>query len=154
MTSRELAEALKVTPHAVQECMRDRHGTDVHVGGYARVAAHSTRVNRWKLGAGPDAPLPHRKTKNEVNREYSRRMRKDPEYCARQNQLARLRYAEKTGKLIRSDSAFQWMQHAPQHDPQPLQAEDWRDAMPRSAAFFPRAGLGLLSGTTPNHTTP
>ncbi|MBF6987210.1 hypothetical protein [Cupriavidus sp. IK-TO18] len=150
MTSRELAEALKVTPHAVQECMRDRHGTEVHVGGYAKVAAHSTRVNRWKLGPGLDAPLPHRKTKNEVNREYSCRMRKDPDYCERQNKLARLRYAKKKGKLVRADATFQWLQHAPQHDAQPLQAKSGRDdAVPRAAAFFPQAGLGLLRGATP-----
>ncbi|WP_042886335.1 hypothetical protein [Cupriavidus necator] len=155
MTSKELAKALKVTPHAVQECMRDRHGKEVHVGGYIKVAAHSPRVNRWKLGPGPDAPQPPRKTKKEVNREYSRRMSKDPEYCARQNLLARPRYAEKMGKLIRPDAAVQWMQQAPQHDEQPIKMGIARqgECHPR-AAFFPIAGKGLLSRTTPNHTTP
>lgn len=155
MTSKELAEALKITPHAVQECMRDRHGKDVHVSGYVKVAAHSTRVNRWKLGPGPDAPLPPQKTKNEVNREYSRRMRKDPEYCARQNLLARRRYAEKTGKLIRPDAAVQWMQQMPQHDGPLIAPEEFRqaDSQPR-APLFPQAGLSLLRGTTPNHSAP
>jgi hypothetical protein len=112
LTAREIATALNVTPHAVQQCMRERHGTEVHIGGYANVA-HASQVNRWKLGPGPDAPLPARKTKKEVNRDYWRRMSKDPEFCARQNMLARRRYAEKTGKLIRRDPAAAWIPSAP-----------------------------------------
>lgn len=154
MTAGQLAKALKVTPHAVQECMRDRHGTEVHVGGHTKVAVHSTQVSRWKLGPGPDVPPPPRKTKNEVNRDYSRRMRKDPEYCARQNLLARRRYAEKTGKLIRPDAAVKWMQQAPQHGAQPLRADDYREASIVRAAAFPQAGLSLLRSATPTHTTP
>ncbi|NSX15005.1 SANT/Myb domain-containing protein [Cupriavidus taiwanensis] len=149
MTTGELATALQVTSHAVQNCMRERHGKEVHVGGYAKVAAHSTRVNRWALGGGPDAPMPQRKTKNEINREYSRRMRQDAEYCARQNQLARLRYAEKKGKLIRPDAAVAWMKAAPQHDAEPLQVADYRDtaslAHLRGSVSFPQAGASLLN---------
>lgn len=108
MTSNELAALLKVTPHAVQKQMRLRHGTEVRIGGFD-VRAHAPHVIRWALGTGPDAPAPKRKSRKEINRAFSRRMRKDPEYCARQNLRARLRYAEKTGKLIRRDPAAAWI---------------------------------------------
>ncbi|MDW3682981.1 hypothetical protein RA280_14735 [Cupriavidus sp. CV2] len=108
MTSSELAALLKVTPHAVQKQMKLRHGNEVRVGGFD-VRAHAPHVIRWALGAGPDVPAPKRKSRKEVNRAFSRRMRKDPEYCARQNQRARLRYAERRGKLIRRDPAAAWL---------------------------------------------
>ncbi len=86
-----------------------------------------------RFGAGPDAPAPKRKSRKEINRAYSRRMQKDPEYCARQNLRARLRYAEKRGKLIRPDAATQWLKVAPQHHPERLRPEHYRDT-PASAA--------------------
>ncbi|WP_454731454.1 MULTISPECIES: hypothetical protein [Cupriavidus] len=108
MTSKEMAAILGVTPHAVQKHMKMRHGTEVRIGGY-QTSEHAPAVNRWTLGAGPDAPKPKRKSRKEVNRAYSRRKQKDPEYCARQNQRARLRYAEKRGQLIRRDPAAAWL---------------------------------------------
>lgn len=156
MTSKELAKALNVTSHAVQERMKQLHGTEVHIGGYTKVAAHSTRVVQWKLGPGPDARMPRRKTKQEVNREYSRRMQKDPEYCARQNALARRRYAEKTGKLVRPAETAAWMTAAPLHDGPALRPQDYRqrETSAPAAPAFPLAGVGLLRGTTPHHAAP
>jgi hypothetical protein len=61
------------------------------------------------LGNGPDAAEPKRKTRREVNSDYRRRMRKDPEFGLREAQTRRLRYAEKTGKLIRRDPAAAWI---------------------------------------------
>lgn len=153
MTSNELAKALTVTPHVIQQRMRERHGTEVHIGGYAKVAAHTTRVIRWKLGPGPDVPMPAKKTKQEINREYSHRQRKDPEYCARQNALARKRYAEKTGKLIRPADAAAWLHAAPLHDGPALRANEFRtaaSASPNATPGFPIAGMGLLRGSPPN----
>lgn len=151
-TSAEIAKMLKVTSHAVHECMRKRHGTEVHVGAYAKVSAHATRVRSWKLGPGPDVPLPPKRTKNEINREYSRQMRKDPEYCARQSVMARMRYAEQRGNLVRPSEAAAWLAAVPQHDGPALRTEDFRAPSASShlpATVFPRAGLSLLTGTTP-----
>jgi len=108
MTANELAALLNVSAHAVTTQLRKRHGTEVRVGGYASVHK-SPAVNRWMLGAGPDATQPRRKTRQEINRAYSRRKWKDPEWAARQCQRARLLYAEKTGRLIRRDPAASWI---------------------------------------------
>lgn len=126
MTANELAAHLKVSAHAVTTQLEKHHGTEVRVGGYASVHK-SPAVNRWVLGAGRDATKPRRKTKQEINRAYSRRKWKDPEWAARQTQRARLLYAEKSGKLIRPDAATQWLKVVPQHHAEPLRPEHYRD---------------------------
>lgn len=155
MTCKELAEALKVTSHSVQNCMKQRHGTEVHIGGYTKVSAHTTRVVRWKLGPGKDAKPPRNRTKQETNRAYARRQRKDPEYCARQNALARKRYAEKKGKLVRPSDSAAWLNATPVHDGPALRAADFRaDVQAVSIPAFPRAGLRLLSGGASGYAAP
>lgn len=108
LTANEIAARLKVTPHAVQKQLKLHHGTGVRVAGYLALSSKASCARRWKLGAGPDATPPERKSRREINRDHARRMRKDPEYAARQNSRARLRYTEKAGKLIRRDPAAAW----------------------------------------------
>ncbi|WP_042886386.1 hypothetical protein [Cupriavidus necator] len=108
LSADELARRLKVTPRAVLKNLTLRHGTAVRVAGYGPVVTRAPAPRLWRLGSGPDAPPPTRKSKREVNRDYNRRMRKDPEFCLRDEQTRRLRYAEKTGKLIRRDPAAAW----------------------------------------------
>lgn len=109
LSADDLATRLKVTPRAALKNLALRHGVEVRVAAYGPRITRAPAPRLWVLGSGPDAAPPKRRSKQEVNRDYRRRMRKDPEFCLREMQASRLRYAEKTGKLIRRDPAAAWI---------------------------------------------
>jgi hypothetical protein len=82
-----------------------RHRAEVHVKRYAPRAADGFRAAIWAWGVGKDAPWPKTDDKRECANRYYRKMRRDPEWKARNAAKQRLNYAERTGKLVRRDAA-------------------------------------------------
>lgn len=106
----ELAAATGASRRAVMQQLADHHGVDVHIAGYLKSDGVGCPMALWKLGKKTDAPRPARTPKSVIYKRQYRRLKDEfPEVLAARNARMRLRYAEKTGKLIRRDPAAAWL---------------------------------------------
>ncbi|WP_144265802.1 SANT/Myb-like DNA-binding domain-containing protein [Pandoraea sp. SD6-2] len=76
---------------------------DLHIAGWVRYAPAGAWAARFSLGNGVDAQKPEPLTRKEIDRRRTLRLSKDAEYQAARCARARVRYAIKTGSLVRRD---------------------------------------------------
>lgn len=84
--------------------LSEHHGAgDLHIAGWVRYAPAGAWAARFALGKGVDAQKPEPLTRKEIDRRRTLRLSKDAEYQAARCARARVRYAIKTGSLVRRD---------------------------------------------------
>jgi hypothetical protein len=81
------------------------HRARMHISKYRPRAANGYAAAVWAWGAGEDAKPPRAKTPNEIALKYYRRIRRDPIYKSKRQARGRIRYAIKTGRIVRRDPA-------------------------------------------------
>jgi hypothetical protein len=130
----ELARETGASRRAVMQQLADHHGKDVRIAGYLKSDGVGCPMALWKLGNGKDVPRLAPTPKSVIyKRQYKRLKTERPDLLAARNAQMRLRYAERTGKLIRPDPATIWLKVPPEHHAEPLRPEHYRDN-PASAA--------------------
>ncbi|SCU73470.1 putative Bacteriophage protein [Cupriavidus necator] len=110
MSAKALAALTGASLRAVAQQLADHHGTDVRVAAYSKANARGIPTAIRTLGKGKDAARPPRTPLSVIYKRQYRRLKEDrPDLLAARNAAMRLRYAEKTGKLIRRDPAAAWI---------------------------------------------
>lgn len=106
----EISRRTGVSRTQVYVELRMHRGTGVHIGGYGDRPEGGYWPALWKLGPGKDAKRPTAMTAAERAKKRWRRLKNErPDFIAARTARARLRYAERQGKLIRPDDAAAWM---------------------------------------------
>ena len=84
--------------------LRQHHEAgDLHIAKWYRYADKGQWAAQYAIGAGVDAPKPVPLTRAEKWKRTAARLKDNPEHYLRKNQNARLRYAKRTGSLVRRD---------------------------------------------------
>jgi len=110
LSAKALAVLTGASLRAVSQQLADHHGEDVHIANYSKANARGIPTALWVLGKGEDAARPPRTPLSEIYKRQYRRLKEDrPDLLGTKNAAMRLRYAEKTGKLIRRDPAAAWI---------------------------------------------
>lgn len=104
LDSVDLAEMTGCSRRSVMTALNMLHGSHIYVSGWIRRSDNGYWARRYSIGIQPDAPRPKPLTAKQLaKRAYARLKKEKPDYLAAKAAKARLRYAEKTGKLIRRD---------------------------------------------------
>ncbi|ALS63610.1 hypothetical protein [Pandoraea apista] len=84
--------------------LRQHHDAkELHIAKWVRYSVAGQWAPQYALGAGEDAPRPVPLTRAERWKNTAKKLKDNPEHYLRRNQNARLRYATRTGKLVRRD---------------------------------------------------
>lgn len=84
--------------------LRQHHTSgDLHIAKWYRYADKGQWAAQYALGAGEDAPKPVPLTRAQRWQNTAKKLKDNPEHYVRRNQKARLRYAKRTGSLVRRD---------------------------------------------------
>jgi len=108
-SAKELSHISGIPLRSIMTQLKSHRGTDCYVAQYMKVGKRGVVMARWRLGNQPDAPWPARTPTSVLNKRAYKALKENrPDLLAARLARQRLRYAEKTGKLIRRDPAAAW----------------------------------------------